>query len=117
MSWSNIDVNIMGNHILVINTYEAATELLDKKGHIYSDRPHLPFAGEMVGFDETTAFIYFNPMWKKHRKFLKHALNPKSIKQDYSMLQERKAYEYLQVLLDRPKDFLEAIKRYVKSIF
>lgn len=107
------DLSILGTRILIINSYDEATELLDKKGHIYSDRPELPFAGQLVGYDENTAFCYFNPTWKKHRKFLKHALNAKVIKQDYASLQEKKAYEYVQVVLERPADFLEAIKRYV----
>ena len=50
-------------------------------------------------------------MWKKHRKFLKHALNPIAVKRDYSVLQERKAYQYCLSLMEKPAEFLEAIKR------
>lgn len=35
--------------LLILNTFEAAQDLLDKRGHIYSDRPHLHFAGDIVG--------------------------------------------------------------------
>lgn len=126
----------MNKSLLVLNTFEVAQDLLDsgKRGQIYSDRPHLHFAGDIVGksicfhsvrkdlsesslgFDEGTAFMSFGPTWRKHRRFLKHALNLTTIKRDYAALQERKAYEYVRSLLENPEDFMQAIKRCVMSV-
>lgn len=42
-------LNAAGQPILVINGQEAATELLDNRSAIYSDRPHLVMATELSG--------------------------------------------------------------------
>ena len=38
-----IHVNMLGQPIIVLNSAEAATDLLDKRGSIYSDRPAFAF--------------------------------------------------------------------------
>lgn len=35
--------------MLIVNTYEAAVDLLTKRGSIYSDRPRFVMAGELMG--------------------------------------------------------------------
>ena len=48
---------MLGNSILSVNSYQAANDLLNKKGAIYSDRPRLPMVKELLvllyrrGFD------------------------------------------------------------------
>lgn len=37
----------MGQAIIIVNDYNIALDLLDKRSAVYSDRPDLPFAGEM----------------------------------------------------------------------
>lgn len=37
-----IYASVLGQHILIINDREIAIELLEKRAHIYSDRPHIP---------------------------------------------------------------------------
>lgn len=39
--------HIFGLGIVVLNSYDVASELLDGRGHIYSDRPRLTMAGEL----------------------------------------------------------------------
>ena len=40
-------LNIFGQGILFVNTYEAAVDLLEKRGAIYSDKPKMVMAGEL----------------------------------------------------------------------
>ena len=53
-SWTSIAklgkaayMNVLGIDILYINSAKIAVDLLDKRGAIYSDRPHLVFGGEL----------------------------------------------------------------------
>ena len=39
--------DVLGTPLLSINSYEAASDLLDKKGAIYSDRPRMPMIKEL----------------------------------------------------------------------
>ncbi|KAG8979556.1 hypothetical protein FRB94_011290 [Tulasnella sp. JGI-2019a] len=38
-------LNVLGNHIVIINTQEAAIELLEKRAAIYSDRSRMVMIG------------------------------------------------------------------------
>lgn len=42
-----IRLNMLGTDFIILNSYEAATDLLDKRGAIYSDRPVLTMLGEL----------------------------------------------------------------------
>lgn len=40
-------LSTLGNPIVVLGSYQAANDLLQQRGQLYSDRPRLPFVGEM----------------------------------------------------------------------
>ncbi|KAG1876583.1 cytochrome P450 [Suillus subalutaceus] len=40
-------VEVLGQHIIVLNSVKSAVDMLDKKGTVYSDRPVLPMGGEL----------------------------------------------------------------------
>lgn len=40
-------LHVFGQGLLFLNTYDAAIDLLEKKGSIYSDKPALVMAGEL----------------------------------------------------------------------
>jgi hypothetical protein len=40
-------LNVMGQSIMFLNTYEAAVDLLEKRGSIYSDRMQYVMANEL----------------------------------------------------------------------
>ncbi|KAH9853928.1 hypothetical protein C2E23DRAFT_884554 [Lenzites betulinus] len=45
-------IHVFGQGLLFVNTYEAAIDLLEKKGAIYSDKPGLVMAGELCGCED-----------------------------------------------------------------
>lgn len=40
-------LNVLGQKIMIINDHRVALDLLEKRSGTYSDRPVLPFAGEL----------------------------------------------------------------------
>lgn len=40
-------LHVFGQGLVFLNSYEAAVDLLEKKGSIYSDKPSLVMAGEL----------------------------------------------------------------------
>jgi hypothetical protein len=41
-----VHVNALGQHIIILNSMEAANELLDQRSTIYSSRPYIPMVHE-----------------------------------------------------------------------
>ncbi|KAG8918529.1 hypothetical protein FRC01_001808, partial [Tulasnella sp. 417] len=107
---------VPGQTILIINGFEEAKELLEKRGNIYADRPRLVMVGELVGMANGTPLIPYGPMWRTHRKLLKQALSPEVVKRDYSDLLTQKSLEYVKKVFDRPGVFLFSLKRTLGEI-
>ncbi|KAG9013627.1 hypothetical protein FRB94_001732 [Tulasnella sp. JGI-2019a] len=103
-------LNVVGRPILVINTQEAAIDLLEKRASIYSDRPHIPMAA-LSGFAETTALLNNGPTHRKHRKLLAQVLHPRVAHRDVVPLQERIVRKLAQSLLDNPANYAVYIHR------
>ena len=52
-----IYLNLAGNDVIILDSHEAVTELLEKRSSIYSDRPRMPMLGELMGFDFNFGFL------------------------------------------------------------
>ncbi|KAI3318890.1 putative O-methylsterigmatocystin oxidoreductase [Xylariaceae sp. AK1471] len=61
--------NVLGRSIVVLNSIEAAHDLLDKRGANYADRPRFVLF-EVMGWGVTLTFLRWSPQFKLHRKLL-----------------------------------------------
>ncbi len=41
-------IDVLGDHIIILDSLEAITELLEKRSSIYSDRPRMPMLKELL---------------------------------------------------------------------
>ncbi|KAG8911886.1 hypothetical protein FRC00_005649 [Tulasnella sp. 408] len=106
-------VTVPGQTIVIVNTYEAMCELLDKRGANYLARPRIVMIGELVGLDFVTVFLPGDDVWKEHRTLLKHALSPDTIRLEYSDLLVSKGLKYAKSILHKPEAFVLSLKRFV----
>ena len=117
----------MGDRMLVLNSLKAVNELMDKRGHNYSDRV-IPLAVEMyvfldssamgllcsqlllrVGADWDFSMSNYDPVLKKNRRIFHEYFNTGRISAYHPVL-EQQALAYLRRLLSDPKDFKELTK-------
>ncbi|KIJ28556.1 hypothetical protein M422DRAFT_37307 [Sphaerobolus stellatus SS14] len=101
-----------GHSVVVLNSYKAATELLEKRSSIYSDRPHFVMLHEMLEYFGTGSHPYGNG-WRKHRKAYRRHMDPGAITK-YCYPQMVATQKLLTGLLDSPQDYINHI-RYVTS--
>ncbi|KAL5632124.1 hypothetical protein ACGC1H_000216 [Rhizoctonia solani] len=95
-----IYLDLLGHDIVVLNSHQAALELLDKRSSIYSDRfCPLMFRDKSL-FDWSTCppFLGYNDLWRHHRRMMNKWLNIREVSQFYKM-QESRARSLLQRLL------------------
>jgi len=101
-----IYLSALGQDIIVLNSYEASRDLINKKSALYVDRPKLWMVGELMGMWRLTFLTPYSNEWKISRKLI-HPIMHKSAIHRYWPDQEIAAKAYLQTLLDSPKDFHE----------
>ncbi|KDQ14771.1 hypothetical protein BOTBODRAFT_132169 [Botryobasidium botryosum FD-172 SS1] len=103
-----IYLNAMGQHIIILNSYEVAHELLGRRA-IYSDRPKLQMASELSGNSNAYFNLAYNDRWKRYRK-LSHSVMHKSAMHKYWTNQADAASDLLRALLESPKDFYSHVR-------
>ncbi|KAF7311496.1 Cytochrome P450 [Mycena kentingensis (nom. inval.)] len=105
--WGDItSVTALGQPIVVLGSYKVATEMLDKKSNIYSDRPIFQMAGELVGWSNGSALVGYSPRFQRARKY-QHALFGTSAKiERFQPIQTEEYRRLLRFLLDSPEKFV-----------
>ncbi|KAJ3766786.1 cytochrome P450 [Lentinula raphanica] len=68
-----VHVNIAGSSYIILNSLEAATELLERRSGIYSSREHLRYAGR---YKWSFVLMPYGPEWKAQRKLCTNMFNP-----------------------------------------
>ncbi|CDO74150.1 hypothetical protein BN946_scf185043.g200 [Trametes cinnabarina] len=108
-------LRVFGQGLLFLNTYEAAIDLLDKKGSIYSDKPSLVMAGELCGCENMVAFTRYGDQSRRQRRLMQKALGPSAIPSYHSLL-EIETQALLKRLLDDPLNYDGHLRRYAGSL-
>ncbi|KAF8904754.1 cytochrome P450 [Gymnopilus junonius] len=103
--------HVFGQGIVFVNTSQAATELLDKKGSIYSDKPNMVMARELVGLDGLMVFTGYGDQFRRQRRLMQRAVGPQVVSKYHPMLEvETKAF--LRRLLTSPENYTEHLIGY-----
>ncbi|KAJ3509592.1 hypothetical protein NLJ89_g5142 [Agrocybe chaxingu] len=105
--WGDIvSVSIFGEHLIVLNTAQAAFEILDKKSANYSDRPVLELAGEIVGWKNTLLLLPSGEKFRAQRRVFHQAIGSKGAMAQYYPVVEKETRKFLKHVLAEPA-FLE----------
>ncbi|KAF9002118.1 cytochrome P450 [Cyathus striatus] len=97
-------LRIPGRSFLILNSLDAAIELLDKRSGIYSDRVRL-ILYEMMGWFPLLIFLPYGKRFQKHRRLLQEHLHQKQCL-SYHPLQTQQARRLLVDLLDDPQHWV-----------
>ncbi|CUA71519.1 O-methylsterigmatocystin oxidoreductase [Rhizoctonia solani] len=86
--------------LVVLNSAEAALELLEKRAALYSDRPPVTMIKDpaLMNWPDNAVTIGYNEIWRHYRRTMNVWLNKHSVAQ-YNDLQDRQAQLLLQQLL------------------
>ncbi|ESK94724.1 cytochrome p450 [Moniliophthora roreri MCA 2997] len=68
--------NMAGTSVIVVNSFDIARELFEKRSSIYSDRPRFPMMNELIGFDWHLGFMPYGDSWRDHRKLFHQEFQP-----------------------------------------
>ncbi|OGE54266.1 hypothetical protein PENARI_c006G06548 [Penicillium arizonense] len=97
-------ITVMGQTIVILNDANVALELLGKRSAIYSSRPNLVFASEMVGWEHILAMQPYSARFRAYRKALHPYIGSESAVAQFNSLQEIEAHRFLlRVLGDQTK--------------
>ncbi|KAB5591977.1 hypothetical protein CTheo_4563 [Ceratobasidium theobromae] len=96
-----IFLQLFGYNIIVLNSARAASDLLDKRSALYSDRFCPPMIKDPTLLDWSSApsMMEYGDTWRHHRRLMNDWLNPRAVAQFYK-LQEDQSRSLLKRLLN-----------------
>ncbi|KIM46552.1 hypothetical protein M413DRAFT_24257 [Hebeloma cylindrosporum] len=109
-----ISLNLAGNPVIVVNTHEVATDLMERRSNIYGSRPRLIMASEILTGGVVVGFIAYGELWKKLRKAGHEGLNVRAVDK-YKPMQEVEAAAVVADIIKDPNHWLDHFKRTAAS--
>ncbi|KAG8216723.1 cytochrome P450 [Butyriboletus roseoflavus] len=104
---------LLGKHIVIINSEKIAKDLLEYRSRNYSDRPSF-VTNELFGTDFNSVLLPYGDRWRLHRRFFHQTFRADSVTR-FAPMQQLKSFQLLRNLLERPSQLEEHIFEYTAS--
>ncbi|KAF9063072.1 cytochrome P450 [Rhodocollybia butyracea] len=75
-----IHLSALGNSIIVLDSAQAISDLLEKRSLLYSSRPNSVMLNELIGWGITLGTRPNDDIWKAQRRILTNAIPPTEVK-------------------------------------
>ncbi|KAK6978085.1 cytochrome P450, partial [Favolaschia claudopus] len=96
-------VNVLGRPIVFLNSVKATTELLEKRGLLYSDRPQFPLMN-LAGHQWNFGFMSYGKEWQTLRRTFSSQYNSAAALRSFHDAHRESAATFLVNVLKEPKD-------------
>ncbi|KAI0058839.1 cytochrome P450 [Artomyces pyxidatus] len=111
-----IHFQVLGRHIVSINSFKAANDLLDKKSGIYSDRPRLARVKQLLGWRWILVTMSYHEGFAAHRRLVQQSFQPNIVTSMHRPVMRREVHKLLGNLLTTPDDFRVHLKSMAGAI-
>jgi len=105
-------IEIMGKHIVVLNSFDVAMEMLHKKSSKYSDRPILPMCGELVGCKYTLPLLPYGDLFRETRRKFHRFIGTHAVVKECHENGQLEVHRFLKRVLEHPEQLALHIRRY-----
>ncbi|KAG2069748.1 cytochrome P450 [Suillus decipiens] len=109
-------IEVLGRHIIVLNSFKTAIEMMNRKGTLYSDRPFLPMLGELVGWKDSLPFLSYGDLCRQHRRNLYKVIGSRAAVDVYNEIEEVETRRFLKRVLAKPDQLQEHVRHTAGAI-
>ncbi|KAF8219321.1 cytochrome P450 [Tricholoma matsutake] len=100
-----IHLNVAGTSLVVLDTSEATTELLERRSSIYSDRARMPMLNELMGWNFNFGFMRYGKYLRQHRRVMHQSFHPTAAMQ-FRPLELKAVHGLLRRMLEDPDNLM-----------
>ncbi|KIJ51980.1 hypothetical protein M422DRAFT_243553 [Sphaerobolus stellatus SS14] len=94
--------NVLGTHMVWVNSSEMAYELFERRSSNYSDRTTTSMLDDLLNMTWVVSFQTYSIWWRRHRKVMHTSFHPKAT-EAYHPVQVKHTRELLRRLLQSPE--------------
>jgi len=107
---------VLGQPFIILNSAKIAADMLDKKSSIYSDRPTLQMAGELVGWKHSLVLLPYGRRFRRYRRLFHRLIGSHSAMKQFFPQEELESRRFLRRILATPEDLSAHVRQYVLII-
>ncbi|THU83491.1 cytochrome P450 [Dendrothele bispora CBS 962.96] len=109
-----VHITAFGYHIVIVNSFSAINDILDKRSRIFSDRPRLRFMSFLNG-DLFIPMMPYGDTWRKHRGLLHQKFRTGELS-IFRTMEFARAHEMVKRFMTKPDDFFVHVKNYTGGV-
>jgi cytochrome P450 len=109
-------IEVLGRHIIVLNSVKTAMEMMDSKSTLYSDRPVIPMAGELVGWKDSLPFLPYGDRFVRYRRNFHQVIGSRAAVNVYNEIEEVETHRFLKRVLAKPNQLQEHVRHTAGAI-
>ncbi|KAG1804497.1 cytochrome P450 [Suillus subaureus] len=102
------------SHVEVL--VKSAVDMLDKKGAVYSDRPVLPMAGELVGWKPSLALLPYGDRCRQQRKNIHQIMGNRATLEVHHPIEEIETRRFLKRVFSNPEQLQAHVRHTAGAI-
>ncbi|KAF4621791.1 hypothetical protein D9613_012201 [Agrocybe pediades] len=108
-------LNLVGQPVVVLNTFKVTNDLFERRSHLYSSRPRLIMAGEILTDGMFMAFSLYGPLWRRMRRAAHDGFSGRA-SEKYKPLQAKEAALAVIGMIDNPDTWEKQLKRATAAV-
>ncbi|KAI0030170.1 cytochrome P450 [Vararia minispora EC-137] len=106
-------LNVLGQPMIILNSLQAAQDLLDRHSAIYSDRPRMPMAGELCGYVDTLPIMRYGACFRTTRKLMHQFMGSRATVEKHAAAKEQEVAQLLLRILKDPRP--ESLREHIRK--
>ncbi|KAH8093138.1 cytochrome P450 monooxygenase [Cristinia sonorae] len=115
-----VHARLLRTSIIVVNSWQVARDLMDKRSANYSDRPRFTLLGELphrqsLGLGDTLPLIPYGDRFRKYRRWFHDAFLAQGVLASYHPLISREIHNMLKSLVIKPDAYATHFFRYAAA--
>ena len=104
-------LNVIGREMIILNSSKAAVDLLDKRSSIYSNRPVLLLAGEIIGWNKALGLLQYGPRFRVFRKYMNKSIGTWASVEKFHPLLEKETAKFVARVMADPGALVQHIRK------
>ncbi|KAF5363832.1 hypothetical protein D9756_001140 [Leucocoprinus leucothites] len=111
-----LHLEVPGQSIIILNSYDAAKELLERRSAIYSSRPASVMLQELSGFGFQFGLMPYGELWRARRRLFKKHFNLSNSSVLHQPQEAKYLHRLLHQLLERPNELISLLNHMTGAI-
>ncbi|KAG6879997.1 hypothetical protein C0992_008204 [Termitomyces sp. T32_za158] len=109
-------ITVLGRTTVILNSAKTAKEILEKKSSMYSDRPVMQMAGNLVGWRNGLSLMPYGDRVRLHRRLIHGSIGSKASIQEFSFVEQAETHRFLRRVLANPAYLAQQVRHTAGAI-